>query len=324
MTHDVFDYEEFFDYFNDIHTRAEKKVQELELQNLYPLLPPQGYYEREKKEYKPGLQLYQQTYQLNHIYQELIDYLLILPNDINFAPYKPLANYIKELVSQGNIVNLYSLNHDVLIEKIIEHFYMEAYFCDGFTAAGTAYYGDVSGTKQPLEYFANQYDKPIRLHKLHGSTSYYAFYKEIDAGSYKVSNIVKRPWGLDEFKLEYGEGVNIVQGRTSRGKMSMEADFLTGATTKVHRYESPIYYKPQFDNFKADLAKTDHLTVIGYGFKDTRVNEMVLEQINKKARCIVVDPFIDGKAEVVANKILPHLEIMKQEISEVFKCEERK
>ena len=242
-----------------------------------------------------------------------------MPENIDFAPYESFARSIKELVLQGNIVNIYSLNHDVLIEKIIEHFHLESYFCDGFTNADTAYFGNVSEEKQPLEYFANLYDKPIRLHKLHGSTSYYAFYKEIDPGSYNVGNIIKRPWGLDEFKLEYREGTKIFAGKTTRGMLSMEADFLTGATAKVYRYESPIYYKPQFDNFEADLALTDHLTVIGYGFKDFRVNELIQSHINTDANCIVVDPYIGANAEAEANKILPHLQIIRQGISEVYR-----
>ena len=98
----------------------------------------------------------------------------------------------------------------------------------------------------------------------------------------------------------------------------MEADFLTGATAKVYRYESPIYYKPQFDNFEADIALTDHLTVIGYGFKDFRINEIMQWGISENANCIVVDPYIGGNAEVEANKILPHMQIKRQGISEAY------
>lgn len=317
LTHDVFDYEEFFDYFNDIHKKAAKKVQEKELQERYPLLPPH-YYAREEKEGRRGLELYQPTYQLNHIYQELIDYLLILPKNVDFESYEPFINHIKKLINRGNIVNIYSLNHDVLIEKIIEHFHLEAYFCDGFTDAGTAYYGDVSGTKHQLEYFANQYDKPIRLHKLHGSTSYYAFNKEVEAGSYQLSNIIKRPNGLDEYKLEYREGTKILHCKIYRGMLSMEADFLTGATSKIKRYKSPIYYKPQFENFGRDLSVTDSLTIIGYGFKDSKINEIVRQKLNVAAQCKVIDPFLSAGAEDVAKKILPIIQIKHEKINEVI------
>lgn len=313
---DTFDYEDFYDYFNKIHERAIKKKRDVDLQELYELLPI-NYYTQNENEDKRGLQLYHQTYQLNHIYQELVNYLLTLPDEIDVSLYEKFVAYLIKLVNEGNVVNIYSLNHDVLIENIIHNFHQDNLFCDGFTNINTPYYGLINGEYSQLEYFANQYDKPIRFHKLHGSTSYYAFYKEVETASFDASNMIKRPYGLNDFDLYYTDGNDIILRKKVRGMLSMGADFLTGTTAKIRRYESPIYYKPQFENFEKDLTVTNSLIIIGYGFKDARINEIVRQKLNASAQCAVIDPFMSVNSKSTAEKILPNLHIVTKKIEEM-------
>lgn len=314
--HKIFDYEEFYDHFNDIHKWAHFKKQGKDLQELYQYLPTKFHIQSEDED-KRGLQLYHQTYQLNHIYQELVNYLLTLPDKIDVSLYEKFIVYLIKLVNEGNVVNIYSLNHDVLIERLIYNYRQVNLFCDGFTDVNTPYYGLINGEYSQLEYFANQYDKPIRLHKLHGSTSYYAFYKEVETASFDASNMIKRPYGLNDFDLYYKDGNDTILGKKVRGMLSMGADFLTGTTAKIRRYESPIYYKPQFENFEKDLTVTNSLIIIGYGFKDSRMNEIVQQKLNASAQCVVIDPFMSVNAKTTAEKILPNLHIVTKKIEEM-------
>lgn len=211
-----FDYEGFYDYFNKVHERAIRKKQDVDLQELYEFLPA-GYYTPNEKEDQRGLQLYHQTYLLNHIYQELVSYLLTIPDKdiVDIAIHENFVAYLTKLVNEGNVVNIHSLNHDVLIEKLSQNFHQNNLFSDGFTNIDTPYYGQVNGEYSELEYFANQYDKPMRLHKLHGSTSYYAFYKEVEAESFEASNMIKRPYGLNDFDLYHKDGNDAILGKRS-------------------------------------------------------------------------------------------------------------
>lgn len=322
-THE-FDYEEFYDYFMELNRMASNKEQGAELQELYPLLPSSGYNSIHRDESKQGLNLHIQLGGLSHIYQELVNYLLILPNHVTYAQYEGWCAYIKKLMRQGDIVDIYSLNHDILIENMMEHYGLREYMCDGYSLDESPYYGRMKGEYVALAYFANRYDKPIRLHKLHGSISYYAFYRETEPRQMKVSNMIKRPWGLDERGLFYGDKDGMHKAEKVRGMLGMEADFLTGATEKVHRYESPIYYKPQFDNFERDLAVAKQVIAIGYGFRDYKVDEIVEKNLREDARCVVIDPFPREEAVAEAQKILVKPEFMVKSIDEVdwYKIEE--
>ena len=314
-----FDYEEFYDYFVDLNRKASLQKQGKHLQKLYAFLPDSGYYLINREKDKQGLHLYIQTGRLNHIYQELVNFLLLLPKSVDYSSYRGWCEYVKGLIEQGDVVNIYSLNHDTLIEELMGENGMDRDFCDGFAADASPYYGNVNGKDMALEFFANQYDKPIRLHKLHGSVSYYLFNKEVGPSQLKASNIVKRPSGLEDYDVFYADGNN----RTSltRGMLGMEADFLTGAVSKIRRYESPIYYKPQFDNFERDLQSTNQLIVIGYGFKDARVNEIIKNTIGDSTRSTIIDPYISSTAKIAAINIFKKPEFIKQTISESFTSE---
>lgn len=315
-THD-FDYEEFYDYFMELNRRANFKDQGKELQDLYPLLPSSGYYSINREESKRGLLLHIQLGGLSHIYQELVNYLLILPKQVDYTKYEGWCTYIRSLVEQGNIVDIYSLNHDTLIEDLMKHYGLSEYVCDGYSLDESPYYGRVKGEDVALAYYANTYDKPIRLHKLHGSISYYAFYRETEPGQYKVGNMIRRPWGLEDFDLYYKEQDGMQKVKKARGMLGFEADFLTGSKEKVHRYESPIYYKPQFENFEWDLAVAKQVIAIGYGFRDYKVDEYVKKNMREDARCVVVDPFPREEAIAEANKIMVKPEFIKKLIHEV-------
>lgn len=315
-THD-FDYEEFYDYFMELNRKANLTEHGKELQDLYPFLPSSGYYSINRDKSKRGLLLHIQLGGLSHIYQELINHLLILPNQVDYTKYEGWCAYIRSLVEQGNIVDIYSLNHDTLIEDLMKHYQLSEYMCDGYSLESSPYYGKANGEEVALAYFANAYDKPVRLHKLHGSISYYAFYRETEPGQYKAGNMIRRPWGLDEFDLYYKEQDEMRKVKKARGLLGFEADFLTGAKEKVHRYESPIYYKPQFENFKRDLAVVKQVIAIGYGFRDYKVDEIVEKNLRKDARCVVVDPFPREEVVAEAQKIFVKPEFIVKSIEDV-------
>ena len=53
------------------------------------------------------------------------------------------------------------------------------------------------------------------------------------------------------------------------------ADFLTGTTSKIQRYNEPLLFKKLFKRFKKNLSQADKLIIIGYGCKDKGINEII-------------------------------------------------
>ena len=288
-----FDYEKFYEYLFDIFNRSWHKEQDNDLQELYCFL-------HNDTGYPDGLVLHRRIDEIMQIYPKLVHYLLNDRTQSTLSKYSKFFEYIKVLIKQGNKVEVYSLNHDKIFEELIVKYGLVECFCDGFSIVDTPFYEG----KRPLERFCNQYDKSICLHKLHGSTSYYAFFVENKPNHLHVENLIKSNNSIDEYNLSYKNNNNNTRTRSMLG---IEAEYLTGITSKAKRYEAPIYYKPQFENFERDLMKTDEVYVIGYGFKDEKVNDIIKRNINKDAKCVVIDPFINDLAVSKAEEILPNL-----------------
>ena len=82
------------------------------------------------------------------------------------------------------------------------------------------------------------------------------------------------------------------------------ADFLTGTTTKIERYEEPLLYGELFPLFQKNLATAEKLIIIGYGAKDSKINEMILESFdfqNKKS--FIIDPYAGDAVKELASKM---------------------
>jgi hypothetical protein len=308
--HGNFDYEEFYEYLFDIFHRSLKREQDEELQEMYPFF-------KNTFGSPDGLMLHLRINQFMYLYPKLVHYLIRKSNKEeqeakNYViEYKKYMDYMKALVDAGNVVEIYSLNHDTILEELMASYELSESFCDGFSRVGSPFYEN----QIALERFTNKYDKPIRLHKLHGSTSYYAFAVETKPSHFDVVNLIKSDYHLNEESLLYVE--NNSQYKFTKAMLGLEAEFLTGTKSKAKRYDAPIYYKPQFENFERDLMSTDNVFVIGYGFKDERVNEIIKQKVNKEARCRVVDPYINESAINKAGDVLPNVRIIKESITDM-------
>lgn len=304
-THTDFQYEDFYDYLTDLCHKAEKRESiDIEVPDMLP------------KQYVTGdkmMDIHTHTRYFIHVYEELISYFLDMKKDVDLRPYAKFADFLRRALLEGCKINIYTLNHDVLLEKIIDSFGLQSVFTDGFSAVGSPYYTIAKDEKILLERFTNQYDKPICLHKLHGSVNYHMFSEEVDAAYFKNSCFVKEPTDIDDWKL-YVED----KGTSLRkGLFGYNSEFLSGTNTKVTRYHSSIYYQPQFANFVSDLQKTEELIVIGYGYGDTEINSIVRANISPDARCTNLDPYLRSEAEKIARSIMPNYQLLRIGVDQI-------
>ncbi|MBK7811299.1 MAG: SIR2 family protein [Saprospiraceae bacterium] len=241
----------------------------------------------------------------NECFNQILRYLLgrgkFYENNVHDLDYNNYDNFIKylvDLVNEGFMVSIHTLNHDLLFDHIGKVTDIQSYFCDGYSELGTKYFGDYDNRgdvgvtyKVRLKSFQNLFNKPIRFYKLHGSIDTYSFslaYPDTDRTR------VKAEYGVEDFYKEvYNEKSGCFEYK--KGLKSIFPDFLSGTTEKLRNY-SDEYYDIIFNHFKKNLKNSDKLLIIGYGFKDKGINEILKSYLDKNGKPpVVIDPNIPNE-----------------------------
>lgn len=227
-------------------------------------------------------------FNISHIYNQMAEHLLRdrdgknryddEPFKINNVDgYNGFLDSLSQL-SREYIINIHTLNHDLLFESFNNTGYINGSISDGFDEYGSKYYGKLIHDNRTyhcrLERYTNRYNTPIRLFKLHGSLDYVPFYREVGSGFMIPDKYVKIKWGMG--------ASDILKSRKSKigydvSPFEYHADFLTGTTSKIQRYNEPLLFKKLFKRFKKNLSQANKLIIIGYGCKDKGINEIIKE-----------------------------------------------
>ena len=198
---------------------------------------------------------------------------------------------------------LHTLNHDVFLEGLLNSdVYDNAIeYSDGFSEMGSPYYGRLELTSDFPRYlwqwpsyanvrmpqFTGQYEKLIHLLKLHGSLDYWSFGVEAnDQGLYEPQVVKKQPW-LDHLHLH--------REIEKQGKLIYRNDFtnyyplfLSGTTAKLEQYDDPILFQQLLVRFAQNLVRSEILVIIGYGFRDSGINDYILPFLNDPTKRVIV------------------------------------
>lgn len=227
--------------------------------------------------------------------------------------------FLKALIhwSKDSIVNVHTLNHDLLFESFRKTDYMTGLISDGFDEYGSRYYGvlqkENASFNVRLERYKGRYNTPIRLYKLHGSLDY-ILYKRTDKNGFLIPDCyIKIKKYINPGYLMRSSGNKIGY---ERYPFAYHSDFLTGTTSKINRYNEPLLYKKLFRKFRNNLRSAQNLIMIGYGGRDTKINEIIAQNFdyqNKKA--YVIDPYPSDDLKAFANKI--RAKIIEKSIAEV-------
>ncbi|MDZ7846964.1 MAG: SIR2 family protein [Owenweeksia sp.] len=136
--------------------------------------------------------------------------------------------------------------------------------------------------KVRLKRFTNEYDKPIRLYKLHGSVDTYI--ANVAHPNVDMTRI-KRDWGVGEIQKEIIDE----EGKHKYTSLfqNTHPDMLSGASSKAIWYKQP-YYKELQEYFKENLEKSELLLVIGYGFSDDGINHIIENQFLISGKPLII------------------------------------
>lgn len=307
----MFDYEQFYDFIKTEEAKQER----------YQRLCDDLLDDCESYEYYLS--------NISHIYNQMVAHLLKdktgkswyddEPFKINcYDGYNGFLTYLSEL-SCKFIVNVHTLNHDLLFESFNNTGFINGNISDGFDEYGSEYYGILEHEHRNyncrLERYTGRYNTSIRLYKLHGSIDYVPFYRRDKNGFMKPEKYVKIKWGI-------GSG-NIIKGRKSKygydaSPFEYHADFLTGTTSKIKRYDEALLFKKLFKKFRNNLSKANSLIIIGYGCKDKGINEMIKDNFDYKNKpSFIIDKYAGASVETFAQKI--NAKIIKESIDRIDK-----
>lgn len=287
-----FQYEEFYDYYFSCYRGEENKRIKSFCDTFRTKYGKQGKFNYDDKNL---------LREFNNIFTQLLSSQLQKQefyengvHNLDYHPYDEFRKYLNTISKDDQVVNIHTLNHDLLFEHFCGSTDLNSKFTDGFTEKGSPYYGELEVNnsikkvyKVRLRYFNNKFSNPIRLFKLHGSIDAYSF----NLGHPNVDKTrIKSDYGISDFYKE------ITNPQTNEieyvyGYSGNYPDFLSGTTEKLRSYGNE-YYDIIFNHFRSNLEETDKLIIIGYGFWDSGINDILLEKYISKGKVpIVIDPY---------------------------------
>ena len=257
--HNNFNYEAFYDFIKSEH--SENCCFLKELSNAVGI--------------KGGETSISNTFeQIDDIYNQIVAYYLNKePNITKYSNFKIVVSSLET----DYVVNVHTLNHDLLFEKL---FWGE--YSDGFSYDMTFNY-----CEQPiriLKYNGEYHCKnKIALYKLHGSIDYYTMHNV-----HSETNVIKNANTPDYIKIPDNINRSCLKGENGEFINNLYPAFLTGINFKRTRYKEN-FYNDLHSKFISNLASADKLIIIGYSGNDEGINKHIRKKLDKKASCFVID-----------------------------------
>jgi len=212
----------------------------------------------------------------------IIDIIVLMLNKEpeNYKAFKLFSEIQSDI--EVDKFNIFTLNHDILLENYFSSNNIE--FSDGFYKwVSDDLYKDISFWN--FDMF--QIDKSkIKLLKLHGSISWYRYFKP--SSSFSGDEIYGKNKTLTESNntlLNYQETMPKLR----------RPEILVGTYNKMLDYIGGIY-SDMFYYFQQLLRETNLLVVSGYSFGDKGVNTFLIDWISNydENRIVIIHPDPDG------------------------------
>lgn len=250
---------------NEVYDRAKSK-----LIGDYPSI--KNYVPEYEGDTHPFLFRFDNDSDLNNI-TNIINYLiadLLSFNTSQFNTslyqYEQFFRFIKEF----DEVDIFTLNHDLLLENLCKAY--GAKYSRGFTKQNSEIHYQDEGT--PIAVFKCAFDKPIRIHKLHGSLDFYRFEHYVQG---------EKPYLESTGEYNYFTTTNYrekhfairVDPETGKTLQDLNSDiipkFITG-TDKTRIINNDLMYSVLFRRFENSIAEVDHVLISGYSYGDEHIN----------------------------------------------------
>jgi hypothetical protein len=219
---------------------------------------------------------------------------------------KRLYQPFMEFIGKYDSVNIFSLNHDLLIEELFSLFGLS--YCDGFSRTNS------NLRKHQGEYlrvFQNDFSSAkIRLVKLHGSIDTYHY------GHGKQEGTTLYLSGDGAYcKPQSSEDLYWTERIDESGKVvqNMNNDFIPKFITGKHKKETILknpMYSRMYELYTTQIQKNDDLLICGYSYGDKHLDEYLSRFTSTNGpRIININPV--NKFPYAAPEII-HMEFVRE------------
>ncbi len=230
---------------------------------------------------------------INYLIADLLGFSQSQFNN-SISEYAQFINYIKGF----DEVDIFTLNHDLLLENVLEHF--EVDYSRGFTKRSSEIRYQDKDT--PIAVFKDAFYQPIRIHKLHGSLDYFCF-EHYEQGE----KIYLEPTGNYNYftTRNYREKHFAIRVNPDTGEMLQDLNsdivpkFITG-TDKTKIIENDLMYSKLFNHFEQCMFIAQTVLISGYSFSDEHINN----ELQKRKDFEVINQNPGTKYQYKASKVL--------------------
>lgn len=179
------------------------------------------------------------------------------------------ANFISYLKTFEE-VDIFTLNHDVLLERMFD--LNEIEYSKGFNTASSP----IHSNGVPVPYFNNEFNKPIRIYKLHGSLDFYQF------RHFQQEGIMWKPTSKYDYfattNYDIKHNTVLIDPNTLKIIQDYNFDivpkFITG-TDKTQIIHNDRLYSALFETFERVMKATENIFISGYSFSDIHINNFL-------------------------------------------------
>jgi len=260
-------YEDFYQYIIDNFTNTKWVENLFELAKKSFLNDKPFFLEGKNKEYYKSYLFafdHKQFQKVSDILNYLIDDILaLIPKNDN--ELKEIYQDFIDYISQFESVDIFTLNHDLLLERVLEINGLK--YSKGFNAQDSP----ISHNDLSVPFFNNTFNEKIKIHKLHGSLDFFQF---------KHGGLWMQQTGEYDYYMTTNYTIKHnsirINPKTKEILQDYNPDivpkFITG-TRKLYTIDNDFLFKQLFQNFQEVIDKTENLFISGYSFSDEHLNE---------------------------------------------------
>lgn len=265
-------YEDFYQFIID-NLNNEESINEIFNNAKHELLIDREYLKEENVGYNEE---YLKPFENKQLFKiaEILNYLIadLLYWEVSDEEIKEIYSPFIEYIQSFDEVDVFTLNHDLLLERIFSLFNLD--YTKGFSTVNSP----IHSNNKALSCFNGNFDKSIRVFKLHGSVDLYRF------NHCDTDGLIWRPNGNYDYYLtnDYSEKHHPIRINPETGKVIQDYNFdivpkfITG-TKKTIVIENDIMYKQLFEYFEKSILSAENIFISGYSFSDKHI-DVILEK----------------------------------------------
>lgn len=244
---------------------------------------------------------------LRQVLTEIVYVVLLQAQNISHASRpKWVDKYrgFQKLVTDFGTTHIFSLNHDMVIEDICEHFKIPVH--DGFTGDRAQEVFTCNGASVPFSVFtlaemkSGKLNMPrdghhVNLYKVHGGLDYFSLRDESQLARVNLGSVGANIAALSKLTNPPAEGLPVANEavvKDQTGQVQFLRRVHVAGTYKFDLQRPQNQSEEWLKRFTADINFAEDLVVIGYSFGDAHINAAIRNWIEHNTKRIlhVVNP----------------------------------